>query len=441
MNARLARLLLLPLGTLALTALFMVAHAVTTAEPYDPFGTSRFPWTVGFVAAFLVCAYAVGLPELPKSRSGAVGAGAVAVLGSIVLLSLAQLSLGSPLLPRMVVGGTSLSLIPWVLLCWRVQTDVDSFSTVRVFVVANPDDVAGLRTDLSLEQEIPAELVGSVSPGEVEVARVGESQPLVDAVIEAKADLLVLDVAGQAQPEIVNQASELHRLGIRIRTMSLFSEEFLGKIPLAEMKQMSLLFDIGEVHRLRYVRFKRVLDVAVAIVALPLLLVSMPVVGVANIVGNPGPLFYSQQRVGKGGRDFRIYKFRSMIPDDSTSNWTETDDPRITRVGAVLRTSHIDELPQIWNVLRGDLSIVGPRPEQRMYVDQLEKKLPHYEVRHLVRPGLTGWAQTKYGYGANDEDAREKLQYDLYYLRRQSLTIDVRIVARTIRTLLLSRGR
>jgi lipopolysaccharide/colanic/teichoic acid biosynthesis glycosyltransferase len=166
-------------------------------------------------------------------------------------------------------------------------------------------------------------------------------------------------------------------------------------------------------------------------------------VWLANLKGNRGPLLYRQERVGKGGAIFTILKFRTMTPrpsGDLVNEWTVEDDPRITPVGRLLRRSHLDELPQVVNVLRGDLSIVGPRPEQPHYVAELSEKLPFYGLRHLVRPGLTGWAQVKYGYAGNESDALEKLQYEFWYLRHQSLRTDVRIVGRTIRSVLGSEG-
>jgi lipopolysaccharide/colanic/teichoic acid biosynthesis glycosyltransferase len=142
-------------------------------------------------------------------------------------------------------------------------------------------------------------------------------------------------------------------------------------------------------------------------------------------------------RVGKGGRPFTMVKFRTMVPgasDASAGSWTQRHDPRVTRFGRLLRATHLDELPQGFNILRGDLSVVGPRPEQPHYVDELVAKLPFYDLRHLVRPGLTGWAQVKYGYAGDEQDAVEKLQYDFWYLRHQRLSLDARILGRTIRS-------
>jgi lipopolysaccharide/colanic/teichoic acid biosynthesis glycosyltransferase len=164
-------------------------------------------------------------------------------------------------------------------------------------------------------------------------------------------------------------------------------------------------------------------------------------VALADLAGNRGSLFYHQERVGKDGTVFMIHKFRTMRASDAPSSWTTTDDARLTTVGNALRRLHVDELPQVWNVLRRDLSIVGPRPEQPRYVSRLTEAIPFYDIRHLVRPGITGWAQVKYDYGATELDALEKLQYEFYYLRHQSLGLDLRIIGRTLRSIVGRQGR
>ncbi|MEJ5256499.1 MAG: sugar transferase, partial [Acidimicrobiales bacterium] len=269
-----------------------------------------------------------------------------------------------------------------------------------------------------------------------------ERAPLIERVRQVRASVLVLDREAQASPSVVAQAAEVHQAGLRVRTLSLFYEEWLGMLPLSELERVSLMFDIGEIHRTQYARLKRVVDVVLAILGLIALVCMLPVVVVGDLLANRGPLFYQQDRVGKNGRVFRIVKFRTMRPGGSASSeWTHEDDPRITPFGRILRASHLDELPQVLNILRGDLSVVGPRPEQPHYVEELKAKLPFYDMRHLVRPGLTGWAQVKYGYASDEHDALEKLQYEFYYLRRQSLGLDLRIVGRTMRSVLGAEGR
>jgi lipopolysaccharide/colanic/teichoic acid biosynthesis glycosyltransferase len=266
--------------------------------------------------------------------------------------------------------------------------------------------------------------------------------PPLESVRAGDATVVVLDRDAQLSQSIIDQVASLHESGVRVRTLSLFYEEWLGKLPVSELERVSLMFDIGELHRVRYSRVKRVLDVTIATGGVLLLLALSPFVLAGNIFGNRGSLLFRQTRVGRNGKHFTIYKFRSMAADGiPTGTWTEEDDPRITPFGRFLRRTHLDELPQVVNVLKGDLAIVGPRPEQPQYVEQLENKLPFYRLRHLVRPGLTGWAQVKYGYAGNESDALEKLQYEFYYLRRQSLAFDLRVMVRTMRSVLRGAGR
>jgi exopolysaccharide biosynthesis polyprenyl glycosylphosphotransferase len=156
-----------------------------------------------------------------------------------------------------------------------------------------------------------------------------------------------------------------------------------------------------------------------------------------------GPILFSQERVGENGEIFTIYKFRSMRTDAETISgpvWAEEDDPRITRVGRIIRKLRIDELPQLWNVLKGDMSFVGPRPERPYFVEKLKKSVPYYNQRFAVKPGVTGWAQIKYPYGATEQDALEKLKYDLYYIKNMSLLMDLLVIFHTVKTVLLGRG-
>jgi lipopolysaccharide/colanic/teichoic acid biosynthesis glycosyltransferase len=246
-----------------------------------------------------------------------------------------------------------------------------------------------------------------------------------------------------ADDAVIDQVASLHEHGVRVRTLTLFYDEWLGKLPLSELERVALMFDIGEIHRARYGRFKRALDLAVAALALPVFVVAVPGVFMGNLVGgNRGPLFYRQRRVGRNNEEFTIWKFRTMRPDASAATtWTTERDPRVTRFGRLLRKTHVDELPQTINLFRGDLTTVGPRPEQPSYVRELAGKIRFYRLRHLVRPGVTGWAQVKYDYGSSDIDAMEKLQYEFWYLRHQGLTLDIRILGRTVRSFLGGVGR
>lgn len=438
---RLARLLLYT-GIVGAVVSLSLFHAEYVGDPpYSYTGTFRFGWSLIFMATLALAAYGVGLPDLPRTARSAF-ASAVAAAGLAALaISLLQLVVGDALLPRFVVFGASLLVVPWYLLCVAVAGGgrTRAEATDLVVVVASASDGDTVRADLARWPERPATVVAVLEPAAASGGDGG--RPLVDAVRETGATVVVLDRAAQADDRIVNQAAALHEQGVRVRTLSLFYEQWLGKLPVFELERVSLMFDIGELHRARYGRVKRVVDVVVGALAMVVLLVLLPFVWVGNLVANRGPLFYHQPRTGKGGREFEMLKLRTMRPGSSEGEWTAEDDPRVTPFGRLLRTTHLDELPQAVNIFRGDLSVVGPRPEQPHYVAELTEKLPFYDLRHLVRPGLTGWAQVKYGYASDEADALEKLQYDFYYLRHQGLAMDARIIGRTLRSVLGREGR
>jgi lipopolysaccharide/colanic/teichoic acid biosynthesis glycosyltransferase len=312
-----------------------------------------------------------------------------------------------------------------------------------VLVVAGADEIESLEADLARAPEKPALVVGWLTPTEAASEGVSARRPLLEAAQTARASVVVLSRAAQSDDDIVMQAAALHEQGARVRTLSLFYEQWLGKLPIAELERVSLLFDIGELHAAGYARVKRVLDVGLALCGLVVLALAIPVVVLGDLLANRGPVFYRQPRVGRGGTTFDILKFRTMCTTSTEehADWTAEDDMRITPFGGFLRRTHLDELPQVFNILRGELSVVGPRPEQPQVVAELADKLPFYRLRHLVRPGLTGWAQVKYQYAGTDAETLEKLQYEFFYLRRQSLGLDLRIVARTARSVVGQEGR
>lgn len=438
---RLARPLLLA-GIAATVLGLSKAHA--TAHSYDFTASFRFAWALTYVGLLGAASYGAGLPELPRTRRSAAMTAAASTGAAALAMSILQLLAGSALLPRFVVFGTPALLVPFAVLCASLARDGTARDgrRDRIVVVGGPEEQANLTRELDGCPERPALLGDMLSPEDAVADAVGH-QPLVDAVRRSKASAVVLGRAALADQSIVAQAAALHESGVRVRTLSLFYDEWLGKLPVSELERISLLFDIGELHRARYSRIKRIIDTLGAAAGLAVLGVAVPFVWAANTLGNRGSLFFRQTRVGKAGREFEILKFRTMRAPgaDDDSAWTTEDDPRITPFGAWLRRTHLDELPQVVNILRGDLSVVGPRPEQPHYVEELEAKIPFYRLRHLVRPGLTGWAQVKYPYGASEGDAIEKLQYEFYYLRHQSLSLDLRITGRTLRSVLERGGR
>lgn len=436
-----ARGLFLAVAPLLVFALSKV-HAAEVASPgYDFTSSARFAWAVTYVVVMWVSAYALGLPGVVSGWRATGTSAAVAVGLAATAISLIQLLVGDALLPRFVVFGSAILLVPGLTLAALVSQRGHQHAADkdRVFFVGSAAEAVRLADEFNGPLERPAVLVGHAEVAEM--AELPGRAPLLEAIQTAKASLIVLDVGAQADQTIVSQTAHAHERGVRVRTLSLFYEEWLGKLPLSELARVSLFFDVGEVHRARYARAKRVADVAVGIAGLPVFAVALPVVAIGNLFGNRGALVFRQERVGKGGTTFTIYKFRTMRPDGDVERWTSEGDPRVTPFGGLLRRAHIDELPQLINILKGDLSMIGPRPEQPRYVAELSEKLPFYSLRHLVRPGLTGWAQVKYGYAADQRDAMEKLQYEFYYLRRQGLALDLRIAARTVRHVVGRGGR
>jgi sugar transferase (PEP-CTERM system associated) len=231
--------------------------------------------------------------------------------------------------------------------------------------------------------------------------------------------------------------------GVRIEDGTEVYEAITGKVPIECVRLGWLLFSPGCHASRLFLFYKRLASVMVSSLGLLLVLPLIPFIVLAIKLTSPGPLLYGQKRVGRDGRVFTCFKFRTMRADaekECGPTWATDNDPRITRVGKFLRLSRMDEIPQLLNVLKGDMSLVGPRPERPEFVEKLAREIPFYQLRHTLRPGITGWAQVRYKYGSSIEDAREKLCYDLFYIKNMSLGLDLLIVFSTIKIILLGRG-
>jgi len=236
---------------------------------------------------------------------------------------------------------------------------------------------------------------------------------------------------------------ELRMQGVKIEEAASWLEKISGKIEVENLYPSWLVFNEGFRRSAVFVLVRRVLSIIISLIGLLLALPLLPFVALAVRLDSEGPVFYTQTRVGKRGRLFKVVKFRTMRQDAESSSgaqWAADNDPRITRVGRFLRMSRLDEIPQLWCVLKGDMAFVGPRPERPEFIEGLSKEIPYYGVRHMVRPGVTGWAQIKYKYGSTIEDAREKLQYDLYYIKHASIGLDLLIMFQTVKIVILGRG-
>jgi hypothetical protein len=343
-------------GTAAVVLGLGKLHAANIGH-YDFTGSARFSWAIAYIGLLCAAAYGVGLPELPATPLQAFVSGMAAGAGAAVGMSVIQLATGDALLPRYVVFLSAVAVLPVHLLSTALSAQATRrrAGRDRVIAVVGRTEATTLEVDLEMHPEHPAQLVSTFMAEDVR-GQSPDDQPLVRAVEQAAASVVVLDRTAQNDEAVVSQAALLHERGVRVRTLALFYDEWLGKLPVSELERMALMFDIGEVHRARYGRVKRQLDIAIALVAAPLLVLATPLVVAGNTVGNRGRLFYRQPRVGKGGRVFQIRKFRTMSADVGPSEWTREDDPRITPFGRVLRRTHLDELPQVVNILRGDIA-------------------------------------------------------------------------------------
>jgi lipopolysaccharide/colanic/teichoic acid biosynthesis glycosyltransferase len=445
MRRRVGQLALIVATSLAVVGLFTF-HATAIAEPRYSLGDpGRTAAAAGWTIGLLFVAYMAGLPDAVRTVGRAVGASFAAPAVTVGVASIIQLAAGDALLPRFVVFA-SMAVMPVVNLLVSLPLVASrGRGAVVAVVLASPDQLADLErvTERGLPNMLRIGATLSIVPGATDAA-----ERLREVVETHRPSILVLADQLMNDSPLAREAAHLHAEGMRIRTLLGFYEDWFRLVPLSELAEVSLLFDIGEVHSPVYLRLNRLLDLVAGVTLGLAFIVAVPFVAIGNLLGNRGPLIYSQPRVGKLGEEFRIHKLRTMVPrrdaDDPTEQatatpWTEKDDPRVTPFGKVLRKLHIDELPQAANILSGDLSLVGPRPEQPSYVAELSAVIPFYDHRHLVKPGLTGWAQINLGYTSDSQGAREKLQYEFYYLRNQSLPFDLRIVILTLRSLVALR--
>jgi exopolysaccharide biosynthesis polyprenyl glycosylphosphotransferase len=241
----------------------------------------------------------------------------------------------------------------------------------------------------------------------------------------------------------VKELLELRLSGVMVEEGTTLLEKVTGQIEVEELRPSWLIFGNGFRLRPKHWVARRVVSTISALILSAVTLIFVPLIAILIKLTSKGPVLYRQKRVGLNGKVFECYKFRTMRSDaeaDTGPTWACDDDPRITKVGHFLRASRLDEIPQLWNVLKGDMAFVGPRPERPEFVEKLSQAIPYYNLRHATRPGITGWAQTLYKYGNTVEDSTEKLRYDLYYIKNCSPGLDLWIIFNTIRTVLLGKG-
>lgn len=266
-----------------------------------------------------------------------------------------------------------------------------------------------------------------------------ELEHLAQIIIANKINMIVVPAHIKKNSKAAKLIYKNLVLGIEVVNLADIYEVIFQKIPLAELEEVWFLENLAKRHRI-YEVLKRPFEIGVAILTGILTLPLAILVAIFIKLVSRGPIIYSQTRTGKNDAEFTIYKFRTMRVDAEKNGpqWAKKDDKRVIPLGNLLRKSHLDEWPQLWNLLKGELSLVGPRPERPEFIKTLQKDIPYYDLRHLIRPGITGWAQINYRYGASLEDAYEKLQYDMYYLKNRSIILDILIVIKTLRLLFTS---
>jgi sugar transferase (PEP-CTERM system associated) len=318
----------------------------------------------------------------------------------------------------------------------------------RLLIVGTNAAAVALTRELDAREDLGVQIVGFIDPSPtpegVPHANVIGTIPDIPAIVRARAvDRVVVNLADARGRLPMDQLLQMKLAGVTFDHLASVYEEYTGKIAVENLRPSWLIFSPGFRTSAPRLAAKRAFDIAGALVGLAIAAPAIAVLAVAIKLTSPGPVFYRQPRVGRSGRIFKVVKLRSMRADAEAATgpvWARKDDDRVTRMGRLMRKTRLDELPQFWNVLRGDMSIVGPRPERPQFVRSLTRDIPFYGQRHVVKPGITGWAQVRYTYGATVEDAIEKLQYELYYIKHLSVSFDLFIIFETIKTVVMRAG-
>ncbi|HMP39321.1 MAG TPA: sugar transferase [Roseiflexaceae bacterium] len=353
--------------------------------------------------------------------------------------------------PIVAIGASTFLLAVWRLAYIRVLAGPH---TRRRLIILGAGRAGKTICDALVQSHNPYfEVVGFIDDDpakqQAEIAGVpvlGPHEQMVAIAATAAIDEIVIAISTDVSGGVFQAVMDSYERGLAITPMPLLYEQLTGRVAVEHIgSQWYVALPIEpQSGRAAQMVVKRTLDLVCSLLLGLLLLLLLPLVALAIRLDSAGPIFYRQERLGRHGQRFVVHKFRSMTTDaerDGTPRWADSDDPRVTRVGRWLRRLRLDELPQVLNVVRGEMRMVGPRPERPEFIDQLQRDIPFYRTRLAARPGLTGWAQINYGYGSSVEDALIKLQYDLFYLKHQSLWFDIKILIRTIGVVLRMQGQ
>jgi len=368
------------------------------------------------------------------------------VLGLVAL----ALSAVEVIAPRFLPGNgsalTGLIILTFMLFTWRAGYAWlvrQPYLRERVYVLGTGERAQRLVNGLGQRSGLGIDVVGWTGNIEGALTRERVASHLLGLAQENGVHRVIVAMSDRRGTLPVEELLDLRLAGVRVEEAASWLEKISGRIEVDQLNPSWLIFADGFRFSNVFRLVRRLLNFSFALIGLLFSLPLLPFIMLAIKLDSPGPVLYHQKRVGRRGETFYCYKFRTMRQDaeaDSGATWATDDDPRITRFGKFLRSSRLDEIPQLWCVLKGDMHFVGPRPERPEFVEWLSKEIPYYGIRHVVRPGITGWAQVRYRYGNTVEDAREKLQYDLFYIKNASLGLDLLIMFQTIKIVLLGRG-
>jgi len=353
--------------------------------------------------------------------------------------------------PRFMLGRHAdlfgLIILTGTLLLWRgayAWILQQPYLCERVYVLGSSDRARRVVEAIRTRKDLGMEVVGWAGAfGNGGSDRDSLASTVRGLIGRSHVDRVIIAVSDRRNTLPVRELLDLRLEAVKVEDASSLLEKISGRIEVENLLPSSLLYSEGFRLGTGFLLVRRVASFIIAAVALAICCTLIPLIALAVKLSSPGPVLFRQQRVGRRGEEFTLYKFRSMRQDAESQTgavWAGKDDPRVTNVGKILRATRLDEIPQLWNVLIGDMGFVGPRPERPEFVRWLAEKIPYYNLRHIIRPGITGWAQVRYRYGASLEETQEKLQYDLYYIKHISLALDLWIMFDTVKTIVLRRG-
>ncbi|MBI1749154.1 MAG: TIGR03013 family PEP-CTERM/XrtA system glycosyltransferase [Acidobacteria bacterium] len=403
---------------------------------------------LGVTGLTMLCAYYFDLYDLQRLPSR--GETYFRLLMQLATLSFVLAALAM-LFPRFLVAQgvflVGLVILTFALLGWRAVYAWllrQPLLRERVYVLGGGERAQRLVQALRTRNELGMDVIGWVGAmGNGSLTRdnlANALQPLRDA---KAVDRVIVALSDRRGTMPVRELLDLRLSNVKVEEATGLLEKINGKIEVEELHPSWLIFSDGFRLNGSIIFGRRVMSWLISAALLVLVLPLLPLIALLIKLTSPGPVLYKQKRVGRNGHVFFCYKFRTMRPDaeaDTGPTWAGDDDPRITKIGRILRSTRLDEIPQLWNVFKGDMGFVGPRPERPEFIEWLSREIPYYNLRHLVRPGITGWAQVSYQYGASLEESREKLQYDLYYIKNISMAFDLYIIFQTVKIVLFGRG-